>query len=195
MRDHIKLFEEHADYTAYIQSNEFVKPNVSYCLDEETVVHYNPITQPMACVLNVYDYQLQNGARLYSINDITAATFFSKIEIDDVEVSLASLDSNDGRYVFNTAGNHTIKYYFNGIVNIPDFGFNQVKFLSISIPNSVLSIGQSAFSDNEYLETVALPNNSITIGDSAFCEDNLDQSSLNAINAINPNAHRSCHME
>ena len=196
MAKYIKKFANHSAYQTFVQGGEpnFIKPNVSHCVQEGDV-HYNPIAQPMVCVLKVEDYQLQNGAKLYDINNITAATFFSKIEVDNVEVSLASLDSNSGRYVFSTTGNHTIKYYFDGTVSIPAIGFDDVNFLSISIPSCVTSIGQYAFSSNEYLETVTLPNNSITISDVSFCNDSLDNASINAINAINPNALMSCHTE
>lgn len=196
MAKYIKKFANHSAYQTFVQGGEpnFIKPNVSHCVQEGDV-HYNPIAQPMVCVLKVEDWQLQNGAKLYDINNITAATFFSKIEVDNVEASLASLDSNSGRYVFSTTGNHTIKYYFDGTVSIPAYGFDGIRFLSISIPSCVTSIGQFAFFDNEYLETVTLPNNSITIGDGSFCSDSLDTASINAISAINPNALGYCHSE
>lgn len=42
MSKYIKLFETHADYTAFTQTEDFLLPNVSYCEDQTDVVHYNP---------------------------------------------------------------------------------------------------------------------------------------------------------
>ena len=38
---YLKKFENHAEYTAYTASTEFVKPNVSHCT-QEVELHYNP---------------------------------------------------------------------------------------------------------------------------------------------------------
>ena len=42
---YLKLFENHNQYTAYTASTEFIKPNVSHCI-QEIEVHYNPIVPP-----------------------------------------------------------------------------------------------------------------------------------------------------
>ena len=47
MGKYIKLFSTHAEYQAFIQTDDFILPNVSYCEDQADVVHYNPY---------VYDY-------------------------------------------------------------------------------------------------------------------------------------------
>ena len=44
MGKYLKLFETHAEYEAYIQT-DFDKPNVSHCEDQDDV-HYNPIPDP-----------------------------------------------------------------------------------------------------------------------------------------------------
>lgn len=41
MNDYIKLFETHDEYQTYVNSEELVLPNVSYCIDANDV-HYNP---------------------------------------------------------------------------------------------------------------------------------------------------------
>ena len=43
MGKYIKLFNTHAEYEAFIQTNDFIKPNVSHCVQEDDV-HYNPWT-------------------------------------------------------------------------------------------------------------------------------------------------------
>ena len=45
MAENLKLFNEHSEYESFIQTEEFIRPNVSYCI-EENEVHYNPIIGP-----------------------------------------------------------------------------------------------------------------------------------------------------
>jgi len=42
MSNYIKLFNNHSEYTAFMQTPEFIRPNVSHCI-QENEVHYNPI--------------------------------------------------------------------------------------------------------------------------------------------------------
>ena len=42
MSEFIKLFNSHNDYESFLNSNDFVKPNVSYC-KQENEVHYSPL--------------------------------------------------------------------------------------------------------------------------------------------------------
>ena len=43
MGKYLKLFDTHADYQAFTQTSDFIKPNVSHCVNENDV-HYNPWT-------------------------------------------------------------------------------------------------------------------------------------------------------
>ena len=43
MGDYLKLFQTHSEYAAFIQTSDFIKPNVSHCV-QENEVHYNPWT-------------------------------------------------------------------------------------------------------------------------------------------------------
>lgn len=45
MAKHLKLFDTHADYETFIETADFIKPNVSHCVAENDV-HYNPIQPP-----------------------------------------------------------------------------------------------------------------------------------------------------
>ena len=42
MGKYIKLFENHAQYEAFTATTEFIKPNVSHCI-QEVEIHYNPL--------------------------------------------------------------------------------------------------------------------------------------------------------
>lgn len=44
MAKYLKLFENHQGYESFIQTDEFIKPNVSHCI-EDNHVHYNPYIQ------------------------------------------------------------------------------------------------------------------------------------------------------
>ena len=44
MSKFIKKFNTHAEYVAFTQTEDFIKPNVSYCKDQTNVIHYNPWT-------------------------------------------------------------------------------------------------------------------------------------------------------
>ncbi len=39
---YLKLFENHLGYAEYLASNEYLRPNVSHCINENEV-HYNPL--------------------------------------------------------------------------------------------------------------------------------------------------------
>lgn len=39
---YIQLFNNHSNYTEFIETDEFIKPNVSHCI-EQNEIHYNPI--------------------------------------------------------------------------------------------------------------------------------------------------------
>lgn len=45
MAENLKLFNEHSEYEGFIQTDDFTRPNVSYCIEEDEV-HYNPIIPP-----------------------------------------------------------------------------------------------------------------------------------------------------
>ena len=45
MGKYIKKFDTHSDYEDFIETEDFIKPNVSYCVDN-VEVHYNPIPDP-----------------------------------------------------------------------------------------------------------------------------------------------------
>ena len=45
MGKYIKKFDTHSDYEDFIETEDFIKPNVSYCVDN-IEVHYNPYVDP-----------------------------------------------------------------------------------------------------------------------------------------------------
>lgn len=41
MGKYLKNFNTHTEYLAFTQTSDFIKPNVSHCINENEV-HYNP---------------------------------------------------------------------------------------------------------------------------------------------------------
>ena len=42
---HFKAFNQHTDYESFTQTDEFIKPNLSYCI-KENEWHFNYYTDP-----------------------------------------------------------------------------------------------------------------------------------------------------
>ena len=47
MGKYLKLFDTHAKYLAFTKTSDFIKPNVSHCV-QENEVHYNPYVHDYA---------------------------------------------------------------------------------------------------------------------------------------------------
>lgn len=43
MKTYLKKFDTHSDYETFIESTDFILPNISVC-DDENEVHYNNLT-------------------------------------------------------------------------------------------------------------------------------------------------------
>lgn len=66
MGKYIKKFDTHSDYEDFIETEDFIKPNVSYCVDN-VEVHYNPIPDPYAGHAYV-DLGLPSGTKWATMN-------------------------------------------------------------------------------------------------------------------------------
>ena len=96
MAKHLKLFENHADYEAFKETEDFILPNVSHCVAENDV-HYNPIIPPLPVLPILYSgpYELSNNA--YGIN---AQSIENDNNINFVEITYDSQTQN-GTIVFD----------------------------------------------------------------------------------------------
>ena len=154
----LKLFNSHSDYNAYINSEDKVLPNVSYC-ENENEVHLNPWVGIIA-KFNVTSSSAINI--MYS----SSTSQFSEIEIDGVKQ-----DSVVASYRFSTRGKHTVKYTLVDPTTIGDSVFyNCTSLTSITIPNSVTSLGNASFRQCAVLTSITIPDSVTTIGNSVFAE-------------------------
>ena len=156
MAKYLKLFDTHAEYEAFIQT-DFDKPNVSYCKDNDDV-HYNPyIDTRLVCNYNVTSTSEPTVLR-------PNENIFKSMEIDGV-----MLDELVTEYTFDTTGIHTVKYELYDETNLGNGAFKGCSSLiSIDIPNSVTSIGYSAFYNCSRLTSVIIPNSVTSISGRTF---------------------------
>ncbi len=80
------------------------------------------------------------------------------------------------------------------ITKIPDGAFAESEFKSIRIPDSITTIGDSAFRDCNALQSVTLPDSVTSIGTSAFenCTALVSFLLANSVQSIGPSAFRGC---
>ena len=169
MGKYLKLFDTHSDYNTYITGQDKILPNVSYC-ENENECHYNPYTDPrLIAKFNVEDDS--DTTMIFAgmdYGDISLLDNFSKIEVDGAEISLTDLDENNGYYQLSE-GEHTIRYTLADPTEMVDGFFGVCESLtSVTIPNSVTSIGDAAFESCSNLTSITIPNSVTTIGYSAF---------------------------
>jgi len=183
MSKYLKLFENHTQYETFIGGGgdtPFVKPNVSHCI-EENEVHYNPIPI-MTVKYNVTDTSSQTKL-------CNRTGYFSVMEIDGVvQPSVVS------EYTFSTTGEHIVKYT---LVDDTTIGNNAFQYCSditsVTIPNSVKSIGNNAF-QGCHMTSVTIPNSVTSIGVDAFsnCSGLTSVTIGNSVTSIGVRAFSTC---
>ena len=126
----------------------------------------------------LYQYFADEGVEEYWTRGID---MFDKVEIDGTEVSVSSIDANNGTYQLGN-GEHTIAYTlkdptFIGVEYDEETGgirrlgalFSVCTSLtSIDIPNSVTWIGNDVFQFCNGLKSITIPNSVTSISSGAF---------------------------
>ena len=111
--EYIKQFQTHNQYEAYVESENFIRPNVSYCVDKDEL-HFNSKESAVEEETRVVAYFYIDNPGTYQIigNDPNImiikeyfTDYFADIEIDGV-----LMDEITGEYQFDTTGYHVIKY-------------------------------------------------------------------------------------
>ena len=179
--NHINTY---ADLTAYNNDNDKNYPNIAYIIETNEVKWVKENQDLVVCKYNVTSTSsATNLLNLYQTNSITYQI------IDGVKQDFVT-----SRYTFDTLGEHTVKYQFNG-TSIAQLVFDSCTSLtSVNIPNSVTSIGGNAFRGCSGLTSVTIPNSVTSIGESAFesCSGLTSVTIPNSVTSIYTYAFRAC---
>ena len=108
---YIKLFNTKAQYDAFRESVDYLRPNVSFCIDENEAYIEKWIDGRIVITFDVKStseptnliFDVSNLPQDLDADFLTA--FFTKMEIDGVE-----LESPVQSYTFSTTGEHVVKY-------------------------------------------------------------------------------------
>lgn len=157
-------------------------PNVSYLVDEDIIKWVKEKIDFVVCKYNVTSTS-EATKLLYSNSQITYQI------IDDVKQ-----DTVQTTHTFDTLGEHTVKYKFDG-TSIAESAFWTCRGLtSVTIPNSVTEIGYNVFNDCTGLTSVTIGNSVTEIGGSAFifCKGLTSVTIPNSVTSIGNFAFSSC---
>ena len=155
---YVKLFETHSEYETYI-NDEPILPNISFCKNLKDG-HFSPwVETKIVAKFNV-------TSTTSSVRIIQLTNAVSKIEIDGIVQQTI-----ESTYTFETIGEHIIKYKLANPSTIIAGAFQYVPFTELYIPEGVTTIEQNAFSSTQ-LTSITLPNSLISIGNEAFKSDN-----------------------
>jgi hypothetical protein len=148
MSKYITLFDTHTDYQTYINGQDKLLPNVSYCEDNNDV-HYNPFVPETRIIAK---FNVTSTSSATSIMNSSVTSQFSEIEIDGiVQPSVVS------NYTFDTTGEHTVKYTLVDPTTVSYMSFYMnYNIKSVIIPNNITSINASAFGNCAELTDVVL---------------------------------------
>ena len=145
----------YADLTAYNADLNKDFPNISYIQGTDEVKWVENAPDHIVAVYNVTSTESATKLLLNTIN-------ISKMWINGVRQ-----DTVQTTYTFDTTGEHTVEYKLSG-TSIGNNFQNCKKLTSVTIPNSVTSIGQNAFDGCSGLTSITIPNGVTSIGNSGF---------------------------
>ena len=173
--EYIKQFQTHNQYEAYVESENFIRPNVSYCVDKDELHFNNKKTTEVETRVVAYFYIDNPGT--YSIvgcdPNVVEREFLTDY-FDDIEIDGVLMDEITGTYQFDTTGYHVIKYTLNNPTEISDYAFGDCSTMKyVKMPTGITNIGEYAFG-NTNLHNITIPNTVTEIGNGAFYKPNID---------------------
>ena len=170
---YLKYFKTDVDCQNYFKSDDFVTPNVSY-VEGTNIAYYSPgdeiiMTSESNPEVMKVCYNQGWAASPSEMYDSEAAKVTS---IGTAFQGLGRILDKNGYE--SPSSSFTFSFdefkYFNGVTSIDDNAFSASNIVSITIPNSVTSIGGSAFRKCLKLTSITIPNSVTSIEESAFSD-------------------------
>ena len=169
---YLKYFKTDVDYQNYFNSGDFVTPNVSY-VEDTNIVHYNPYdliimtSESNPEVMKV----CYNQGWAASPSEMYAS---EAAKVTSVGTAFQGLGKGgSGGYEYDSPStSFTFSFdefkYFTGVDSIVDGAFQESNIVSITIPDSVTSIGEYTFYGCKGLTSITIPNSVTSISEIAF---------------------------
>ena len=159
---YLKYFKTDVDCQNYFSSDDFVTPNVSYA-EDTNIVYYSPgdeiimTSESNPEVMKVCHNQgwAASPSEMYASEAARVASIGTAFERLGKEGSGFTFSFDEFKY-------------FTGVTSIDDNAFSTSNIVSITIPNSVTSIGNYAFYGCSSLTSITIPNSVTSIRGSAF---------------------------
>lgn len=183
---YINLFDTQAAYDAA----EKYYPNVSYIEATDEVVYQEISPEPHSDII-VAKFTTTSANQNVKITN--KQQYFSSIAVDGEPLTIGTGTLN---HTFASAGEHIVEYKALDTTLIPDGAFNNCTGLtSITIPDSVIAIGDYAFSDYSDLTSVTIGNSVTSIGERAFafCSDLTSITIGNSVTEIGEQSFFDCN--
>ena len=156
---HLTYFDTIEEYNAYINSEDYVSPNISYCADADAVFMKENFVPSVSAVFNI--------TSVGTTKIVSAIDGIKAIRIDGQLLAEISTD-----YTFTSTGNHTVEYQFRKQNAIPNGTFKGTyneplsSITSVNI-NGITYIGNENFNHTQNIAFGNLVVNG-SIGDSCF---------------------------
>ena len=151
--NHINTY---ADLTAYNNDKDKNYPNIAYIIESNEVKWVKENQDLVVCKYNV-----TSTSEATKLLDSTTSITYQMI--DDV-IS----DTVRNGYTFDTIGEHTVKYKLDGTNIDGSVFYNCTSLTSVTIPNSVTTIGSNAFNNCTGLTSVTISDSVFSIGLQVF---------------------------